>query len=75
MDAEKGVNTLTIDYDNVEATAKSLNAANVYTVICAFGMGSDEISGTQVKLIKAADKSASTRRFIVSGYDMLFKEE
>lgn len=38
-------------------------------------MESDAISEAQVNLIRAADMSGSTKRFVVSGYDMLFKEE
>ncbi|KNG86930.1 hypothetical protein ANOM_005363 [Aspergillus nomiae NRRL 13137] len=66
---------LSVDYGNVGATAKSLEAAEVHTVICAFGMESDAISEAQVNLIHAADMSGSTKRFVVGGYDMLFKDE
>jgi hypothetical protein len=64
-----------VDYGDVGGMSKSLEAANVETVICAFGMESDAISKAQVNLIRAADMSASTKRFVISGYDMLFKEE
>ncbi|KAE8355663.1 hypothetical protein BDV28DRAFT_31128 [Aspergillus coremiiformis] len=63
-----------VDYDDLSGTATSLEAANVDTVICAFGMESDAVSEAQVNLIHAADMSKSTRRFVVSGYDMLFQE-
>ncbi|KAE8382383.1 hypothetical protein BDV26DRAFT_288664 [Aspergillus bertholletiae] len=66
---------LAVDYEDVSATARSLEAANVDTVICAFGMESDAISEAQVNLIRAADLSGPTKRFVVSGYDMLFQEE
>ncbi|KAE8130896.1 hypothetical protein BDV38DRAFT_39282 [Aspergillus pseudotamarii] len=66
---------LAVDYDDVGATAKTLEAAEVDTVICAFGIESDAVSEAQVNLIRAADMSGSTKRFVVSGYDMLFKEE
>ncbi|KAB8070676.1 hypothetical protein BDV29DRAFT_197865 [Aspergillus leporis] len=69
------VTFLEVDYGDVGGMSKSLEAANVETVICAFGMESDAISKAQVNLIRAADMSASTKRFVISGYDMLFKEE
>ncbi|GMF76717.1 unnamed protein product [Aspergillus oryzae] len=59
---------LAVDYSNVGATAKALETANVDTVICAFGMESDAISEAQVNLIRAADMSGSTKRFVVSGH-------
>ncbi|PLB49880.1 NAD(P)-binding protein [Aspergillus steynii IBT 23096] len=67
--------TLQVDYNDIEATASSFEAQNIDTVICAFGMVSDESSDTQIKLIHAANQSSCTRRFVVSEFDMLFKEE
>ncbi|KAF7595235.1 hypothetical protein BBP40_006981 [Aspergillus hancockii] len=55
---------LVADYGDIDGMSESLQAANVDTVICAFGMESDVISEAQVNLIRAADKSVSTKRHI-----------
>ncbi|KAI9042434.1 NAD(P)-binding protein [Aspergillus affinis] len=66
---------LQVDYNDVESTALAFEAEQIDTVICVFGMISDESSDTQINLIRAADRSKFTRRFVVSEFDMLFKEE
>ncbi|KAE8383991.1 hypothetical protein BDV23DRAFT_192379 [Aspergillus alliaceus] len=61
--SERG-HILAVDYGDVDATRTP----------CVFGMESDAISEAQVNLLRAADLSGSTKRFVVSGYDMLFNE-
>ncbi|KAE8154880.1 hypothetical protein BDV25DRAFT_135522 [Aspergillus avenaceus] len=69
------VKFLAVDYGDVNGIAQALEEARVDTVICAFGMESDAISQAQINLIHAAERSTVTKRFMVSGYDMLFKDE
>jgi saccharopine dehydrogenase-like NADP-dependent oxidoreductase len=66
---------LKVDYANVEATSKALQEAEVDTIISAISMGSPEASEAQKNLVRAADRSVCTRRFVVSGFDMLHLRE
>ncbi|KAI9035940.1 NAD(P)-binding protein [Aspergillus affinis] len=71
----KDVTYLEVNYQDVEATAATLESANIDTVICAISMLSEESSQTQNKLIDASARSNATRRFVVSSFDIYFKEE
>lgn len=58
---------MAVDYDNIEETAKTLEAHQVDTIISAMSiMGPSEEA--QLSLIAAAKKSQVTRRFIPSEY-------
>lgn len=58
---------MAVDYDNVEATAKTLEAHQVDTIISTLNVeGPSEKS--QFNLIAAAEKSQVTRRFIPSEF-------
>ena len=72
---QDGVSFQAVNYQDVDATARTLEAASIDTVICAFGMDNQAVQDTQLNLIQAADRSTCTRRFVVSGFDILYKEE
>lgn len=58
---------MAVDYDNIEETAKTLEAYQVDTIISALNIeGPSEQA--QLKLIAAAEKSQVTRRFIPSEF-------
>ncbi|KAG6357402.1 hypothetical protein INS49_013279 [Diaporthe citri] len=65
--ANSGVKFVAVDYDDVEETAKTLEAHRVDTIISALNIeGPSEQA--QLKLIAAAEKSQVTRRFIPSEF-------
>ncbi|OLN83298.1 Isoflavone reductase-like protein IRL 1 [Colletotrichum chlorophyti] len=70
-----GVQFLATDYKDIEGTAKALEQNQIDTVISALGVITADVSESQVQLVKAANKSSATRRFVVSAYDMLHKRE
>ncbi|KAK2740024.1 nmra-like family protein [Colletotrichum kahawae] len=69
------VEYLAVNYSDIEGTAKILESNKIATVISAMGVVTAEISVSQVQLVKAADRSSTTKRFVVSAYDMLHKRE
>lgn len=56
---------LVVDYDDVDGLAKILDAQSIDTVISALSMESME---AQNKLVTAAGKSSTAKRFIPSEY-------
>ncbi|KAI8173121.1 hypothetical protein KHU50_004832 [Colletotrichum sp. SAR 10_65] len=72
---QDGVEYLAVNYPDIEGTAKILETNKIDTVISAMGVVTAEISVSQVQLVKAADRSSTTKRFVVSAYDMLHKRE
>jgi hypothetical protein len=66
----KGFTVLAADYDNIDATSKLLQVNNVTTLMCAIGVLNETASKSQLNLIKAAEKSHCTRRFVIASYDM-----
>ncbi|CCF43457.1 hypothetical protein CH063_03078 [Colletotrichum higginsianum] len=72
---QDGVQYLPVNYANVEATGKALEENKIGTVISAMSVMSPEVSAAQVNLVKAAQKSNSTRRFVVSAYDMMYTRD
>ncbi|TDZ24358.1 Oxidoreductase BOA1 [Colletotrichum orbiculare MAFF 240422] len=73
--AKDGVQYLVVDYNDIQGTSSSLETSQVDTVISAMGVVTAEASASQIQLVKAANKSSTTRRFVVSAYDMLHKRE
>ncbi|KAF7551733.1 hypothetical protein G7Z17_g4793 [Cylindrodendrum hubeiense] len=73
--AEHGVEYLQVDYANIEGMSQSFRQAGVDTVICAIGVVTPETNQAQLNLIQAAEQSESTRRFVISGYDMQHLKE
>lgn len=67
------VPALEVDYSNVEALRDILQSNNVSTVISTLDM----IAGTEseMALIKAADLSSTTRRFIPSSWGLKYTPE
>lgn len=45
------------------------------TVICAIGVVTPDTNRAQLNLIKAAQQSKTTRRFVISSFDMLHQKE
>ena len=66
---------LKANYDDIQATGEALENANIDTVICAIGVATPDTNTAQLNLIKAAQQSKTTRRFIISSFDMLQQEE
>lgn len=64
-----------MDYADIEATSQALQGPGIDTLICAIGMTGPEAQQSQLNLIRAAEKSASTRRFLMSSFDMLYLKE
>ncbi|KAF3492215.1 uncharacterized protein GIQ15_01732 [Arthroderma uncinatum] len=69
------VKQVQIDYNNVSSIAAELEKHDVDTVICTIGLISPEAGQAQVNLIQAADKSATTKRFIPSEYSFVQSED
>ncbi|TEA19773.1 Oxidoreductase BOA1 [Colletotrichum sidae] len=71
-----GASILVVDYADVAATARALEQNNVHTVISAINTlalpGAPEPQ--EIELIKAADASKTTRRFITSGWGIPHNE-
>lgn len=57
-----------VDYNDVSSIARRLEENAVHTIISTLPMTSEECSQSQVNLIRAADKSTCTKRFIPSEY-------
>jgi hypothetical protein len=64
-----------MDYADVDSMARKLNELHIDTVICAIGTLTSAASQVQINLIYAADKSETTRRFVVASFDMLHRHE
>lgn len=64
-----------VDYGDVDATADLLKSHNVHTVISTVSVTDQSASDAQVNLIKAAAKSGTTKRFIVSGWGVNHPDE
>ncbi|KAF4924091.1 Oxidoreductase swnN [Colletotrichum viniferum] len=75
LPAQNGVEYLAVNYPDIEGTAKILETNKIDTVISAMGVVTAEISVSQVQLVKAANRASTTKRFVVSAYDMLHKRE
>ncbi|KAJ9614099.1 hypothetical protein H2200_002235 [Cladophialophora chaetospira] len=65
------VPVLAADYANVESLARLLEDNNIHTVISAMSVRGPEEGASEINLVKAAAKSAATKRFIASEYGTL----
>lgn len=72
---EEHITYLNADYSDVQGTSDALEAAGVDTVICAIGVATADTNRAQLDLIKAAQQSKTTRRFVISSFDMLQQQE
>ncbi|UNI22898.1 hypothetical protein JDV02_008742 [Purpureocillium takamizusanense] len=61
---------LETDYSSEEALAEQLAKHNVSVVICAFSLHNDSAADAQVRLIRAADRTPSVRRFLPSEFNV-----
>lgn len=64
-----------VDYNDPTLLARVLDQHEVYTIISAIGIFSDETAQSQLNLIKAADLSLSTKRFMPSEYSFIQTED
>ncbi|KEF62390.1 uncharacterized protein A1O9_00362 [Exophiala aquamarina CBS 119918] len=74
-EADIGVPVLAVDYSDVEAVSRILETNNVHTVISAISVRGPQEGAVEIDLVKAAVKSAATRRFIASEYGTLAPTE
>ncbi|KAJ5696520.1 hypothetical protein N7536_006932 [Penicillium majusculum] len=65
------IQNVQINYEDIPSMACVLERHNIHTIISAIGLVSDETSQSQLNLIEAAEKSASTKRFIPSEYSFI----
>lgn len=72
---EERITYLKADYDDVQGTSDALEGADVDTVICAIGVATPDTNKAQLNLIKAAQQSKTTGRFVISSFDMLQRQE
>ncbi|KAJ5977274.1 hypothetical protein N7501_000616 [Penicillium viridicatum] len=69
--SSQNIQNVQINYEDISSMARVLERHNVHTIISAIGLVSDETSQSQLNLIEAAEKSASTKRFIPSEYSFV----
>ncbi|KAJ0329158.1 hypothetical protein COL5a_004392 [Colletotrichum fioriniae] len=73
--AHGGHSVFVLSRTDVEGISKILQENQIDTVISAMGVVTPETNQAQINLVKASNTSSSTRRFIVSAYDMLHTRE
>lgn len=56
------------DYDDADALQATLVEHQIHTVISCLGVHDEKADKVQIALIKAAEKSSSTKRFIPSNW-------
>lgn len=57
-----------VDYDNIEALVKVLEEHQIHTVISTLALHIHGVGEAQLNLIRAADNSMATKRFIASSW-------
>ncbi|KAJ5765941.1 hypothetical protein N7520_005500 [Penicillium odoratum] len=62
------ISSIFVNYNDVASITRQLEEHAVHTIISTISMSSDESSRSQVNLIRAAETSTSTKRFIPSEY-------
>ncbi|EXF76782.1 hypothetical protein CFIO01_05076 [Colletotrichum fioriniae PJ7] len=67
--------TFEVDYSNIDALKTFLEEHDIHTVISAFGITATSLATSQLNLIKAADLSSATKRFIPSSFAMRYPED
>lgn len=79
QDSSKEENALApvfnVDYSDIDALKSFLEEHNIHTVISAFGITATSLATSQLNLIKAADRSSATKRFIPSSFAIPYPEE
>jgi S-adenosylhomocysteine hydrolase len=63
-----GCPVIAVDYDDIDALQAVLEEHQIYTVISALALHFIGVGKAQTNLIKAADKSEPTKRFVASNW-------
>ncbi|KAI6750466.1 hypothetical protein HG530_014747 [Fusarium avenaceum] len=63
-----GLPSFVVNYDDITSLKEFLEEHKVETIISAFGINATSLSRSQANLIKAADASSVTKRFIPSSF-------
>jgi NAD dependent epimerase/dehydratase family enzyme len=64
-----------VDYSDVDSLATFLEEHDIHTIICTFGINATSLAKSQFNLIKAAEASSATKRFIPSSFATAYPEE
>ncbi|CCF36710.1 hypothetical protein CH063_08218 [Colletotrichum higginsianum] len=76
LEKKLGASIIAVDYADIEATTKVLEDNNVHTVISAINMMPPTGEAPkEFELIRAADASTTTKRFITSGWGVPHTEQ
>ncbi|KAF4965505.1 hypothetical protein FSARC_6685 [Fusarium sarcochroum] len=67
-----GPDTRAVDYTNIDALVKLFDHEGVDTVISTLSINDDECGQAQMNLIEAANRSATTKRFLPSEFGMRY---
>ncbi|OJJ70460.1 hypothetical protein ASPBRDRAFT_180355 [Aspergillus brasiliensis CBS 101740] len=67
--------TFQVNYGDIKSLKIFLEEHNIHTVISAFGINGTSLATSQLNLIKAADASSVTKRFIPSSFAIPYPEE
>ncbi|CAG8112401.1 unnamed protein product [Penicillium salamii] len=70
-----GVPSLVVDYTNFNSLRDTLEEHKIHTVICAIGYEGDALGVSQLNLIKAAEASVATVRFVPSAFACVYTPE
>ncbi|PYH37835.1 NmrA-like family protein [Aspergillus neoniger CBS 115656] len=64
-----------INYEDINSLKLFLEEHNIHTVISAFGINATSLAESQLNLIKAAEASSVTKRFIPSSFAIPYPED
>ncbi|GLA80540.1 hypothetical protein AtubIFM56815_001364 [Aspergillus tubingensis] len=67
--------TFRVNYGDIKSLKLFLEEHNIHTVISAFGINATSLAESQLNLIKAAEASSVTKRFIPSSFAIPYPEE
>ncbi|KAM0467687.1 hypothetical protein ACHAP7_011654 [Fusarium lateritium] len=70
-----GLPSFVVNYDDITSLIKFLEEHKVETIISAFGINATSLSRSQANLIKAADASSVTKRFIPSSFAIRYPRD
>ncbi|KAH6884238.1 nmrA-like family protein [Thelonectria olida] len=73
--AELALPHFVVDYSNVDSLTAFLEEHEIHTIICAFGINATSLAKSQFNLIKAAEASSATKRFIPSSFATAYPED
>ncbi|KAF4977823.1 hypothetical protein FDECE_18306, partial [Fusarium decemcellulare] len=75
LEAEIGVPIVVIDYTNVDVLRDALESNEIVCVISTLNTASSDAIPPEIVLIRAANESICTKRFVPSNWTIPFKEE